>query len=149
MVGRLAYEEHPGSEGTANGLVLFLHRTEPVPEDGRTRNFLLLTLRLGEDPETCVSKHGMLWGHSRAALGQGRDANGSYRPSLWLDLKAFTSHEGDRTAPLALGSFHKGDLVNVNGRISHKVHNGQPRFALIASRIEPFEPEPLPDHMKQ
>jgi hypothetical protein len=149
LVGRLAYEEHSGPERTSSGLILFLHRAEPIPEDGTMRNFLLLTLRIGKEPETNVSKQGKLWGHARAALGQGKDENGTYKPSLWLDLKAFTHHDGDRTAPLALGSFHKGDLVNVSGRISHKVHNGRPHFALIANKIEPLEPIPFPDPAKQ
>jgi hypothetical protein len=149
LVGRLAYEEHPRPERTSSGLILFLHRAEPMPEDGKMRNFLLLTLRIGNDPETKVSKHGMLWGHARAALGQGRDENGAYKPSLWLDLKTFTHHDGDRTTPLALVSFHKGDLVNVSGRISHKVHNGRPRITLIANRIEAFEPVPPSDPTEQ
>ena len=149
LIGRLAFEEHPEPGKASSGLILFLHRTEPMPEDGKMRNFLLLTLRIGKDPETNVSKQGMLWGHARAALGQGKDENGAYKPSLWLDLKAFTHHDGDRTVPLALGYFHKGDLVNVSGRISHKIHNGQLRFALIANRIEAFNPVPSHDPTKQ
>ena len=145
LIGRLGYEQHSTNEDVSSGIIIFLHRVEPYPLDGKPRNIALFTLRLGETTTPKVAKNGKIWAQSRAALGQGKDKSGAYKPSFWMNLKAFTSRDGDRAAPLALGTFQKGDLVNVTGRISYELYHSKPSFNVMATKIEPFDAMPVND----
>jgi len=54
---------------------------------------------------------GALWARAKAWKSMGKDHQGSYRPSLWLMLKAFTSKDGAEALPNALGDYAPGDLL--------------------------------------
>jgi hypothetical protein len=76
-------------------------KVEPAPSDGKLRNYVILTLRAGQDAESRYSDAGNFWTRVRMALSQGKDASGNYKPSLWLTVKGFTSKDGDETVPQA------------------------------------------------
>ncbi len=134
LVGRLAYEEKDGQ----SMIIFFPTRIEPAPSDGRLRNYAYLTLRVGQDTDSRYSEAGNLWSRVRMALSQGKDATGSYKPSLWLTVKGFTSKEGDESVPKALAGLHKGELATVVGRLSYQVSpdNGKAYYNLIAYKVE-------------
>jgi hypothetical protein len=134
LVGRLGYTENDG-QGT---ILFFPIKVEPAPSDGKLRNYVNLTLRVGQDSDCRYSAAGNFWGRVRMVLSQGRDINGNYRPSLWLTVKGFTSKEGDQTVPQALAELRKGDLATVTGRLAYEVStsNGRGYFNLIAYKVE-------------
>jgi single-stranded DNA-binding protein len=138
LVSRLGYEEQLREGKKILRFLLFLYRVEPV-ETGKPRNLALLSLRLGKEVVTGYSKNGKMWARVRAAFDQGKDKEGGYRPSLWLDLKAFASKDGDQSAPVELSGFKKGDRVNVTGRIEYGTYQGKPQLSLVATKIEPIE----------
>ena len=142
LVGRLGYDEKDGQ----GQLVIFPTKVEPAPSDGKLRNYVILTLRAGQDAESRYSEAGKFWGRVRMALSQGKDASGNYKPSLWLTVKGFTSKEGDETVPLALSSLRKGELATVTGRLAYEVStsSGKGYFSLVAYKIEAPQPvQPL------
>ena len=134
LVGRLGYDEKDGQ----GMLVFFPTRVEPAPSDGKLRNYVILTLRVGQESDCRYSEAGKFWGRVRMALSQGKDDNGSYKPSLWLTVKGFTSKEGDETVPLALAKLHKGELATVTGRLNYEVSpaNGKGYFNLVAFKVQ-------------
>jgi hypothetical protein len=134
LVGRLGYEEQDG-QGT---MLFFPTRIEPAPTDGRYRNYVYLSLRAGQDSDCRYSATGHFWGRVRMALGQGKDAAGNYRPSLWLTVKGFTSKEGDETVPRIMAGLRKGDRAAVTGRMLYEASTRTMKghFNLIANKIE-------------
>ena len=134
LVGRLGYDEKD-RQGT---IVFFPSRVEPAPSDGKLRNYVSLTLRVGQESDCRFSDAGYFWGRARMALGQGKDSSGVYKPSLWLTVKGFTSKEGDETVPRALGELRKGDLVTVTGRLIYEISpsNGKGYYNLVAYKVE-------------
>jgi hypothetical protein len=140
LIGRLGYEEKTREGSSISEIIVFLHRTEPINSEGNPRNLALLTLRMGKDVEPRFSKKGKMWAQTRAALSQGKKKEGGYKPSLWLNLKAFTTKDGDQSAPSELSSFKKGDLVNVTGKVHYEVYQEKPSISLMATKIEPLVP---------
>jgi hypothetical protein len=140
LVGRLGYDEKDGQ----GMLVFFPTKIEPAPSDGKLRNYVILTLRVGQDSDARYSPAGNFWGRVRMALSQGKDPSGNYLPSLWLTVKAFTSKDGDETAPQALAKLRKGDLATITGRLTYEVYpaNGKGYYNLIAFKVVASHNEP-------
>jgi hypothetical protein len=134
LVGSLGYDE---KDGLAM-IVFFPSRIEPAPSDGKMRNYVCLTLRVGQESDCRYSEAGNFWGRARMALSQGKDLSGDYKPSLWMTVKGFTNKEGDETVPRALVELRKGDLVNVIGRLIYEVSpsNGKGYYNLVAYKVE-------------
>jgi hypothetical protein len=97
LVGRLGCDEKD-EKGTATkeqSIVFFPTKVEPAPSDGKLRNYVILTLRAGQDAESCYSDADNFWTCVRMALRQGKDAVRSsasrvkYKPSHWLTVKDF------------------------------------------------------------
>lgn len=142
LVGRLGYEEDREGKGT---IVLYPHKIEAAPADGRKRNFANLTLRVGADPQAAYSPAGRMWARLRAFLGMGKTADGKgYKPSLWLNVKAFASKEGDESLPGALISLNKGESAAFSGRLAWEVYNERGSLTLFASKVETTQPETEP-----
>ncbi len=137
LVGRLGYEE----KDEKSTVVLFPTKVEPAPSDGRLRNYVILTLRAGQDAESRFTDAGNFWGRVRMALGQGKDASGAYKPSLWLTVKGFTSKEGSDAVPQALTKLNKGDLATITGRLVYEVStsNGKGYVNLMAFKVETIQ----------
>jgi hypothetical protein len=138
LVGRLGYEEKDG-EGV---VVLFPTKVEAAPADGKLRNYVVLTLRVGQDAEPRYAETGNFWTRVRMALGQGKDAGGNYKPSLWLTVKGFTV-KGDETVAQALSELNKGDMATITGRLVNELSptNGKSYLNLMAIKVEKPEPE--------
>ena len=136
LVGRLGYDEKDG-KGT---VVFFPTKVEPAPGDGKLRNYVNLTLRAGQDAEGRYSESGNFWAHLRMVLSQGKDANGNYKPSLWLTVKGFTSKEGDEAVPHALDALQKGALATISGRLVYEISHDRGYLNLMAFKVETFQP---------
>jgi hypothetical protein len=134
LVGRLGYDEQDGQ----GSLQFFPTRIEPAPKDGKYRNYVYLSLRVGQDGDCRYSTTGNFWSRVRMALGQGKDGRGKYRPSLWLTVKGFTSRDGDETVARLLAGLHKGDRATVAGRLTYEISpaSGKGYFHLLANKIE-------------
>jgi hypothetical protein len=148
LVGRLGYEE--SREGSR--LVLFPEKVQyPITPDGKAvhRNFVSLTLRAGTDGDGRFSnKNGDLWARMRAALGFGKDSHGSYRPSLWLTIKAFT-RDGDSSLPESLQEFSKGDLFEVSGRLTAEVYKEKLQYSVTARKLVPIVSQPTSEESQE
>jgi len=138
LLGRLGCREEQLHGVNSIEILLLPSRIEALPADGRMQNYACLTLRLGQDAESRTTSDGRLWARVNAALSQGRNDDDSYRPSLWLTLKAFTNREGNANVPQALGALHKGDLVTVIGRFAYEIYHDRPQLNLIVFRVEPL-----------
>jgi hypothetical protein len=134
LIGRLGYDEQDG-QGT---LQFFPTRIEPAPQDGKYRNYVYLSLRVGQDGDSRYSAAGYFWSRVRMALGQGKDGRGKYRPSLWLTVKGFTSKDGDETVPRLLAGLRKGDQATVTGRLVYEISptSGKGYFHLLANKVD-------------
>jgi hypothetical protein len=131
LLGQLGYEEQDGQP-----VYLFF----PYKFEGaeRPRNFAQLTVRAGQDAEGRYTAAGNFWSRVRAAFGQGKDPEGNWRPSLWLNAKAFTRN-GDERLPAVLNALSKGDLFKVSGRLAYEVYEGRPNLDLIATNVAACE----------
>ncbi len=127
LVGHIGYEENDGQPS----YLFFPYKFE---EPEKPRNFVMLTLRSSE-PEGRYTPTGMFWCSARMALGQGKDRDGSWKPSLWLTAKAF-SRDGDEALPLALSTVEKGELVTISGRLGYEIYEEKGYVSLVASKIE-------------
>jgi hypothetical protein len=138
LTGRLGYEER----GEARTLLLFPSKIEPAPEDGRGRNFAVLTLRSQEPDCRFAEVSGNFWARVNMFLSQGKDRAGNYKPALWLTVKGFTRKDGDERIPNALGRLSKGDRVTVSGCLTYEVYEGKAYFGLRAFKVEPLAAQP-------
>ena len=138
--GELGYNEflrHSGEK--VQQLVLRAKRVDNLTEDGKTRNFVHLTVKAGEDGTTAYgSASGSAWGHVRSFKSMGKKlGSDEYRPSLWLTLKGFTTKEGDETIAYAIGSIQKGQYIEVKGSLGYELYNELPQFSVIVRKLDP------------
>ncbi len=145
VLGKLGYEEKE-AERTP---ILFVDRTEPVSAERGPRDYVKLTVRVFEQPELKYSQNGRAWCVAKAFLSMGKDAQGNYKPSFWLRLKAFAKEtdggEFDESLPLALNNFGKGDLVTVGGSLMVSYYEDRAYYEVIARQLEAFAPEVAED----
>ena len=122
FLGKLSYEQKEDGQGV---LVL------------RPYQFLETV-----DPPSRYSEAGNLWTRLRAALSQGKDAEGNWKPSAWFTVKGFT-RDGDESIPQALSALSKGSLFTVSGHLGYDLsQDGQKGyFVLYASKVESFSEE--------
>jgi hypothetical protein len=141
LIGRLGVDTRDGVEVP----VLFPTRCEAPTEDSLLRNYAVLTLRAGHDADSYYSAKGNYWARVRMALGQGKDESGSYRPSLWMTVKAFTRRD-DETVPRRLAALQRGELATLSGRLIYEVSptNGREYLNLIASDVKAVVPVESP-----
>jgi hypothetical protein len=138
LIGRLGYEESKPNNQLLSQIIFYVQRIESFPTDGKLRNLAIFTLRLGDNALPRQSQNGKPWIQVRAALPQGKDRQGAYKPSLWLNLKAFPRSDQDPGIIYTLAEFGKGDLVNITGQVHYEVYRGKGSLSVIASRVDPF-----------
>jgi len=140
LMGRLEYEEDRKGQGA---LVLYPTKVEVVPPEGKVYNYANLTLRVGTEPFAAYSKAGRFWVRLRAFLGMGKTEDGkSYKPSLWMTVKAFDK-DGDDSLPSLITSLTKGETVTFSGRLAWEVYKERGSLTLFAFKAEPLVAEPV------
>ncbi len=96
--------------------------------------------------EARVSASGKPWASVRAFYSQGKDQTGEFRPSIWLQVKAFSESDEMSKSVSALSEISKGDKFTVKGRLGLEAwttQSGEERSSLVifANEIEPFADE--------
>ena len=77
-------------------------------------NKLEVTGNLGQDPAMKYTAQGRPWTRTSIAVWQGEN-----QETLWLQVKAFTSKDGNESLPLALAECRKGRKVHLVGRLRY------------------------------
>lgn len=145
VLGKLGYEEKEGERTP----LIFVDKTEKFDPQRGPRDYVKLTVRVFEQPELKYSQNGRAWCVVKAFLSMGKDAQGNYKPSFWLRLKAFAKEtdggEFDESLPLALNNLGKGDLVTVGGSLMVSYYEDRAYYEVIARQLEAFAPEVAED----
>jgi hypothetical protein len=140
LLGTLGYEEKEGERTP----LIFVDKTEKFDPQRGPRDYVKLTVRVFEQPELKYSQNGRAWCVVKAFLSMGKDAQGNYKPSFWLRLKAFAKEtdggEFDESLPLALNNLGKGDLVTVGGSLMVSYYEDRAYYEVIARQLEAFAP---------
>ena len=110
-------------------------------------NYVILTLRAVKDTEAKFTDDGVLHADVRAALGQGKNEDGSYKPSVFFDVKAAGK---DVAVNEAIQRLAKGGMFTVKGNLALRqwtTPSGEVRDVLMvwAKAVEPFSFEPSPE----
>jgi len=142
LVGHLGYEEKDSGD-KEHRTAIYLFFPYKFEETKQPRSFAQLTLRAGQEATSRYTDSGVFWAHTRMALGMGKDEKEEYKPSLWLNVKAF-SRDGDQTLVQKLTAVAKGSLVTVSGRLTYEAYtdkDGVERVStgLVVSKISDFE----------
>ena len=114
----------------------------------RPSNYFIATVRAfrkdGEAGGVELTKNGQPIAKCRASLSMGKNADGTYKPSMWLEIVGYTREGDDPNAVTeAVGELQTGDYVTVKGRLAldewtDKEGAVRQNFTLWANSIEPF-----------
>lgn len=142
FVGSLSYEEWSGRDGKLHQvLVVIVTKVEAVRKPA---NYVYLTVRAVRDGEARYAPNGRMWTKIRGMKGFGKNLDGSWKPSLFLDIKAFaanTADEGeepifDDRVPEAMSLVTKGMDFTVKGSLSFEIYKDKACFGVIARGLE-------------
>ena len=114
----------------------------------RPSNYFIVTARAfrkdGEDGGVQLTKNGQPIAKCRASVSMGKDKEGEYKPSMWVELVGFT-REGDDPNEVteAVGALEAGDYVTVKGRLAMEEWTGdddvtRQSLTIWVQSIEPF-----------
>lgn len=82
-------------------------------------NFVIMSGHLMQDPEQRQSQDGKTYMTGRIGVNQGKEADGSYKPSIIFDFSCF----GYDVNIMSMAK--KGDLVTVAGRLEERTNVSQ------------------------
>jgi hypothetical protein len=128
ILGNLSYSEWKNGDGeTISQVKVIASFIEPEKTDAKPKAYCKLTLRIGKDAETRMSNNtGQPWVSARASLSMGKDEDGDYRPSLWLNLKAFTRQdESNIDFVYEVGDLVKGEYIDAAGGLTCDEYKGR------------------------
>ena len=105
------------------------------------RNFILLLGRLTADPKAKTSKSGKAVTTFSLAIDDGKEENGE-RKVTFFDCESW-----EKMAETCAKYLHKGDLVQVNGELVHRVYMDSTNakrdyYAVRVNGIEFLTPKP-------
>ncbi len=114
----------------------------------RPSNYFIITARAYRSNEDSggvqLTKNGQPIAKCRASISMGKDKEGEYKPSMWVELVGFT-REGDDPNEVteAVGALEAGDYVTVKGRFAMEEWTGdddvtRQSFTIWVQSIEPF-----------
>jgi len=114
----------------------------------RPSNYFIITARAYRSNEDSggvqLTKNGQPIAKCRASISMGKDKEGEYKPSMWVELVGFT-REGDDPNEVteAVGALESGDYVTVKGRFAMEEWTGdddvtRQSFTIWVQSIEPF-----------
>ena len=140
VLGKLGYEEKEGERTP----LIFVDKTEKFDPQRGPRDFVKLTVRVHDRGELKYSQNGRAWCVLKGFVSMGKDAQGDYKPSFWVRVKAFAKDvDGafDESLPMALNSFEKGDLLTIAGSLMVSYYEDRAYYEIITRQIEAFAPE--------
>lgn len=105
------------------------------------RNFILLLGRLTADPKAKTSKSGKAVTTFSLAIDGGKEENGESKVTF------FDCESWEKMAEICAKYLHKGDLVQVNGELIHRVYMDSTNakrdyYAVRVNGIEFLTPKP-------
>ena len=114
----------------------------------RPSNYFIVTARAYRSNEDTggvqLTKNGQPIAKCRASVSMGKDKEGEYKPSMWVELVGFT-REGDDPNEVteAVGALEAGDYVTVKGRLAMEEWTGdddvtRQSLTIWVQSIEPF-----------
>ena len=131
VFGDLAYEEYTTKEGEKRqNLVVFVDQAKE-PEEGKQPScWVNLSLRTAKEGHFAYTGAGKPWIGSRASMSQGKDRDGNWKPSFFLDVKYFGQDEND-ALPEAL--IEKGVRFDAKGFLGVEEYEveGEKRSKLV------------------
>jgi len=110
----------------------------------RPSNYVIFTLHAIADGECRYTNSGKVAANVRAFLSQGKEKDSDdYKPSIWLDVVAFSKDENHNDVTGAISELKKGNLFTVKGRLAMREWTGndgakRQQYEVIASSVEPF-----------
>ena len=110
----------------------------------RPSNYVILTLMAISAGEMKVSQAGHPFAFVRAFLSQGKDkASGEYKPSLFIDVKAFSKDDSVTALVQSIADIQNKDRFTVKGRLGMEEWTGQDgvkhqKMVIFALSIGPF-----------
>lgn len=133
MVSRqLVYTKKYTTRDGANrqNLVVFVDQVKPVEEGKEPSAWVNLTLRTIKDGHFAYTSAGKPWVGTRASMSQGKDRDGEWKPSFFVDVKYFAKEETDGL-PEALSS--KGVRFDAKGFLEVEQYEieGEKRSKLV------------------
>jgi single-stranded DNA-binding protein len=121
-------------------------------KEARPSNFVMLTLKAHmkeEDEGNLVSytESGKPMAKVRAHLSMGKDGNGNYRPSFWVNVLHVSKDDTMDPTIEAIGALKKGDYFTVKGTLVREEWTGKDAdgndvqrhgYTIWANSVEPF-----------
>ncbi len=110
----------------------------------RPSNYVIFTLMATAAGESRYSGAGKPFAFVRAFLSQGKEKNSDeYKPSIFLDVKAFSKDEEVSALVQAVADIQKKDRFTVKGRLGMEEWTGddgvkRQQLVIFAQSIEPF-----------
>jgi len=95
VFGDLVYEEYVSKGEKRQNLLVFVDKVAPVEADKEPSCWVNLTLRTMKEGFFAMTRSGFPWIGTWAAMSQGKDRDGNWKPSLFLDVKYFGKDEAD------------------------------------------------------
>jgi single-stranded DNA-binding protein len=143
--GRLGYRKYESNGATREKLEVIVSSIAPVQKDEKSSDFVMLTLRAIKDGGSMdFTPTGKARGKVSAMLSTGKDANGEYKPPLFLDVAHVSKDDNATPVIEALAQLQKGDTFTVKGAFKMDEWDGKDgakhhSFSIWANSIESFQ----------
>ncbi len=150
VFGDLAYEEYTTREGAKRqNLVVFVDQVKE-PEAGKEPSvWVNLSLRTSREGHYAFTAKGMPWVGTRAMMGQGKDRDGNWKPSFFVDVKYFGKTEDDQLASDLSGKGVRFDAKGFLNTEEYETADGKKGSKLVlnvrSAEIQAAEPAGEPE----
>ena len=138
VFGDLGYEEYESKGEKRQNLIVFVDKLAD-PEAGKEPScWVNLTLRTSKEGHFAFTAKGLPWIGTRAAISQGKDRDGNWKPSFFVDVKYFAKEEADSVAE---DLTPKGTRFDAQGFLEVEEYDGSDgkkhsKIVLSARKIE-------------
>jgi single-stranded DNA-binding protein len=142
--GRLGYRKYESNGAMREKLEVVVSAISPVAKDEQPSDFVMLTLKAIKDGGSMdFTSTGKARGKVPAMLSIGKDANGEYKPPLFLDVAHVSKDDSPNAIIEAIAGLKKGEYFTVKGAFKMSEWDGQDglphhSFSIWANSIEPF-----------
>lgn len=142
--GRLGYRKYESNGVMREKLEVVVSSIAPFAKDEKSSDFVMLTLKaIKEGGSMDFTPTGKARGKVSAMLSTGKDANGEYKPPLFVDVVHVSKDDTATPVIEAISQFQKGDTFTVKGALKMDEWDGQDglkhhSFSIWANSIEPF-----------
>ena len=142
--GRLGYRKYESNGEMREKLEVVVSSIAPAQKDENPSDFVMLTLKaIKEGGSMDFTPTGKARGKVSAMLSMGKDANGEYKPPLFLDVAHVSKDDHATPVIEAISQLQKGDYFTVKGMFKMDEWDGKDgakhhSFGIWANSIESF-----------